>query len=155
MTRGDMRSAKLTSMFRRAYNAKFRTMRGNSFPLATETFEKWELSVGFCSRHGKENDCELETSFIRDCCLRFGFFACSGRTAGQRPDYRASQEGLHSKTCRSAAEGERVFQQNCSRCHTAPDRFSSHISGTIVRHMFVRTSLSRDEEKALLRFFNP
>jgi mono/diheme cytochrome c family protein len=52
-------------------------------------------------------------------------------------------------------EGERVFQQNCSRCHTAPDGFSSHISGTIVRHMRVRASLSRDEEKALLRFFNP
>ncbi len=52
-------------------------------------------------------------------------------------------------------DGERAFQQNCSRCHTAPDGFSSRISGTVVRHMRVRASLSRDDEKALLRFFNP
>ena len=52
-------------------------------------------------------------------------------------------------------EGERIFQQHCSRCHTAPDGFSPRISGTIVRHMRVRASLSRHEEEALLRFFNP
>jgi cytochrome c5 len=52
-------------------------------------------------------------------------------------------------------DGERVFQQHCSRCHTAPDGFSPRISGTIVRHMRVRASLSQQEEKDLLRFFNP
>lgn len=52
-------------------------------------------------------------------------------------------------------EGERVFAANCSRCHTAPDGFSQHISGTVVRHMRVRASLSEQDEKALLRFFNP
>lgn len=52
-------------------------------------------------------------------------------------------------------EGERVFQQNCSRCHTSPEGFSPRISGTIVRHMRVRASLSQHEEEALLHFFNP
>jgi cytochrome c5 len=52
-------------------------------------------------------------------------------------------------------EGERVFQRNCSRCHAAPEGFSPRISGTIVRHMRVRASLSRHDEKALLRFLNP
>jgi hypothetical protein len=52
-------------------------------------------------------------------------------------------------------EGERIFQQNCSRCHWAPDGFSSRISGTIVRHMRVRASLSRHDEEELLRFLNP
>ena len=52
-------------------------------------------------------------------------------------------------------DGERVFQQNCSRCHTAPDGFSPRISGTIVRHMRVRASLSQQDEEELLRFFNP
>jgi cytochrome c5 len=52
-------------------------------------------------------------------------------------------------------EGERIFNQNCSRCHTAPEGFSPHISGTIVRHMRVRASLSEHDEQALLRFFNP
>jgi len=52
-------------------------------------------------------------------------------------------------------DGERVFKQNCSRCHAAPEGFSPSISGTIVRHMRVRASLSRHDEEALLHFFNP
>lgn len=52
-------------------------------------------------------------------------------------------------------EGERAFRQNCSRCHWAPDGFSSRISGTIARHMRVRASLSQHDEEALLRFLNP
>jgi cytochrome c5 len=55
----------------------------------------------------------------------------------------------------SGGEGERVFQQQCSRCHNAPEGFSPRISGTIVRHMRVRASLSRHEEEELLRYFNP
>ena len=51
--------------------------------------------------------------------------------------------------------GQQIFQQHCSSCHTAPDGFSPRISGTIVRHMRVRASLSEYEEKELLRFFNP
>jgi cytochrome c5 len=52
-------------------------------------------------------------------------------------------------------EGERVFKQQCSRCHTAPDSFSPRISGTILRHMRVRASLSQSDEQKLLRFMNP
>jgi cytochrome c5 len=52
-------------------------------------------------------------------------------------------------------EGTRVFQQNCSRCHNTPEGFSPSISGTVVRHMRVRASLSKHDEEVLLRFFNP
>jgi cytochrome c5 len=52
-------------------------------------------------------------------------------------------------------EGEHIFAQNCSRCHTAPEGFSPRISGTIVRHMRVRAQLSQHDEQELLRFFNP
>jgi len=52
-------------------------------------------------------------------------------------------------------EGERVFQQHCSRCHTAPDGFYPRISGTVTRHMRVRASLSQHEEEQLLHFLNP
>jgi cytochrome c5 len=51
--------------------------------------------------------------------------------------------------------GDRIFQQNCSRCHNAPEGFSPRISGTIVRHMRVRASLSQHDAEELLRFFNP
>jgi cytochrome c5 len=53
------------------------------------------------------------------------------------------------------SEGERVFQQNCWRCHNAPEGFSPRISGTVVRHMRVRASLSQHDEQELLKFLNP
>jgi hypothetical protein len=53
------------------------------------------------------------------------------------------------------SDGERAFRQNCSRCHNAPEGFSPRISGTIVRHMRVRANLSRDDERAILKYLNP
>jgi cytochrome c5 len=52
-------------------------------------------------------------------------------------------------------EGARIFEQQCSRCHTPPDGFSPRISGTVLRHMRVRASLSQHDEQELLRFLNP
>jgi cytochrome c5 len=51
--------------------------------------------------------------------------------------------------------GQRVFEQNCARCHNAPEGFSPSISGTVARHMRVRAGLSEADVKALLRFLNP
>jgi hypothetical protein len=53
------------------------------------------------------------------------------------------------------AIGQRKFEQQCSRCHNAPESFPTHISGTIVRHMRVRALLSRQDEEDILRFLNP
>src|ERR1700733_16177768 len=52
-------------------------------------------------------------------------------------------------------DGERLFRQNCARWHQVPESFPPQISGTIVRHMRVRASLSRDDERAILKFLNP
>lgn len=55
----------------------------------------------------------------------------------------------------ATARGQKVFQQNCARCHNAPQGFPPQISGTILRHMRVRASLSARDERDLLRFMNP
>jgi len=62
-----------------------------------------------------------------------------------------------SKAASSAAadRGQKVFEQNCSRCHNAPEGFSSSISGTVAMHMRTRANLSEADYKALRRFFNP
>ena len=52
-------------------------------------------------------------------------------------------------------DGQKVFEQNCSRCHNAPQGFSPRISGTVVRHMRVRAGLSKEDAQAVLRFLNP
>jgi cytochrome c5 len=61
----------------------------------------------------------------------------------------------HPSATATASRGERVFQQNCSRCHNAPQSLPPQISGTVLRHMRVRASLSAADEKALLQFMNP
>jgi cytochrome c5 len=52
-------------------------------------------------------------------------------------------------------DGQRVFDQNCSRCHNTPQGFSPRIAGTVARHMRVRANLSKEDEQAILRFLNP
>lgn len=52
-------------------------------------------------------------------------------------------------------DGQKVFEQNCGRCHNAPQGFSPSISGTVSRHMRVRANLSQADWEALLRFLNP
>jgi cytochrome c5 len=52
-------------------------------------------------------------------------------------------------------DGQQVFQENCSRCHNAPQGFSPSISAAVVRHMRVRAGLSQEDAQALLRFLNP
>jgi len=86
-------------------------------------------------------------------------FACSAQTQ-QKTANTKQQDPKQQSTATQAkphvqSEGERIFAQNCSRCHTPPDGFSPRISGTIVRHMRVRASLSEHDEQELLRFLNP
>lgn len=51
--------------------------------------------------------------------------------------------------------GERAFQANCNRCHEAPEQLSPRSTGTIVRHMRVRASLSAADEQAIVRYLAP
>jgi mono/diheme cytochrome c family protein len=73
----------------------------------------------------------------------------AGASTGKKPASRTAASQQHED------EGQRIFDQNCARCHAAPEGFSPSISGTIVRHMRVRASLSQHDEQELLRFFNP
>jgi len=71
-----------------------------------------------------------------------------------------SQSQPNSKLSRSSRpaspeRGQRVFQQNCARCHSAPEGFSPSASGAVARHMRVRANLSEAEFRALLHFLNP
>jgi cytochrome c5 len=70
------------------------------------------------------------------------------RQANDQPPPKAVQAA-------NTDRGQQVFEQNCSRCHNAPEGFSPRISGTIARHMRVRAGLSDADYKALRRFLNP
>jgi cytochrome c5 len=51
--------------------------------------------------------------------------------------------------------GERKFRANCGRCHNAPEELSPRITGTVLRHMRVRASLSAEDERDILRYLAP
>ena len=72
--------------------------------------------------------------------------------AGSQPRIRQYQSP---KNAKAEGDGEKIFQQNCARCHATPDGFSQRISGTVVRHMRVRANLSARDEQELLRYLNP
>jgi cytochrome c5 len=70
----------------------------------------------------------------------------------QQPQSKTPSKAVHTV---SPNRGQQVFDQNCSRCHNAPEGFSQRVSGTIAMHMRVRANLSDADYKALLRFLNP
>lgn len=80
-----------------------------------------------------------------------------GQTSGDpQPSPKPHRQG-QSKPASTAHtdRGQQVFEQNCARCHNAPEGFSPHISGTIAMHMRVRANLSAADYEALRRFLNP
>jgi len=84
------------------------------------------------------------------CLLAWGQ---SGTTAKSPP---ASAKQASTVATTSAPDpGERKFQANCGRCHNAPDQLSPRITGTVVRHMRVRASLSAQDERDILRYLAP
>lgn len=52
-------------------------------------------------------------------------------------------------------EGERKFQENCSRCHTDPQAISPREAKAVVQHMRVRASLSAEDAELIRRFLAP
>lgn len=61
----------------------------------------------------------------------------------------------HSGSTAQEDPGERVFLNNCSRCHAAPMSLSPRITGTVIMHMRTRARLSRNDEQLLLKFLAP
>ena len=77
------------------------------------------------------------------------------RADASKSPSEAKQEKKAQTASAPQTEGERKFAQYCGRCHTPPEGFSPHISGTIVRHMRVRASLGKQDEEDILHYFNP
>jgi cytochrome c5 len=89
--------------------------------------------------------------------LATGAFLSAAQNASQGTIQASINHNKPSRTTHadSSQEGDRVFAEHCARCHNAPEGFSPRIAGTITRHMRVRANLSPEEERAILRFFNP
>ena len=72
-----------------------------------------------------------------------------------KPSGAAAKPTTNFENAKAPDVGERKFQANCSRCHSAPEQLSPSITGTVVRHMRVRANLSAQDEKDILKFLAP
>jgi cytochrome c5 len=86
--------------------------------------------------------------------LAIGASVAVGQTDSpqKQSENKTSPKAVHAA---SQERGQQVFEQNCARCHNAPQGFSSTISGSVAMHMRVRAGLSDADYKALRHFLNP
>ena len=93
--------------------------------------------------------------------IMIGTFGCCLLSTAQTPDTSATKAvAPPAKTIavsppQQSEVGEQKFQQNCNRCHNAPQEWPRRISGTLVLHMRARASLSAADERAILRYLAP
>ena len=116
------------------------------------------LSVPYARMEGEMMICQKNVMQVMIAAVVFSLpmLAVQGvsQSTAESKKHKDSKDATH-VTQPHQDEGSRIFEQNCARCHDAPEGFSPRISGTIVRHMRVRASLSKHDEEELMRFFNP
>jgi|SRR5579872_1553435 len=49
-------------------------------------------------------------------------------------------------------EGQKRFQQNCGRCHHAPEALSPRVTPAVLMHMRVRANLTAEDQRLILKF---
>jgi len=49
-------------------------------------------------------------------------------------------------------EGEKRFRTNCGRCHQAPHKFPPRTMATVIRHMRVRSMITDEDQRLILRY---
>jgi mono/diheme cytochrome c family protein len=72
-----------------------------------------------------------------------------------KPDTAPAKPAPTAKSAKQPDAGGRKFDANCGRCHSAPEQLSPSLTGTVVRHMRVRASLSAQDEKDILKYLAP
>jgi mono/diheme cytochrome c family protein len=81
--------------------------------------------------------------------------SAAGPSHKEDPPAAQKKTADHGTPATAQSVGEQKFNQNCARCHRTPEGFSPRISGTILKHMRVRASLSPQDERDILHFLNP
>lgn len=75
--------------------------------------------------------------------------------AAARPQQQAAATNKANPLLAERVEGERVFQANCGRCHTAPETLSPREVPAVLRQMRVRANLSAKDQQLLLKLLAP
>jgi len=81
--------------------------------------------------------------------LVLGLPLCAGSGSGRKSAEAAAVVGTNDvDTMR--IEGEKRFRANCSRCHAAPQKFPPRMMATALRHMRVRATITKEDQRLIL-----
>lgn len=75
--------------------------------------------------------------------------------ASAQQDSNSGSKQPPAKQGKSTENGEALFETHCSRCHVAPDELSPKATRTVLMHMRVRATLTKEEQRALLTYLAP
>jgi cytochrome c5 len=98
--------------------------------------------------------CFLSCFALTFCPVLVQAQSATSAATGQQPVKKAAP-APSSPAAAAQDPGERKFQANCGRCHSAPEQLSPRIAGTVLRHMRVRATLSAETERDILRYLAP
>jgi len=59
---------------------------------------------------------------------------------------------VHTKPVRKPIDPDEAYKANCARCHVEPRKFSERETATVMLHMRVRSNLTEEETKAILKY---
>ena len=88
----------------------------------------------------------------------FMFVAAIGAAARDSSAQRQANKPKPSSTQTAStenAEGERLLQTQCSRCHIPPDDLSPREAKAVLRQMRVRANLTAEDERLILKYLAP
>jgi len=63
-----------------------------------------------------------------------------------------SAHKVHRADDAERTEGQKRFEQNCGRCHHAPESLSPRVTPTVLMHMRVRANLTAEDQRLILKF---
>lgn len=81
-------------------------------------------------------------------------WAGTGPKQGPQPSSRPAASAAENSTSDEdqRLEGEKRFRTNCGRCHQPPHKFPPRMMATIIRHMRVRSTITGEDMKLILRY---
>jgi cytochrome c5 len=67
----------------------------------------------------------------------------------------AATPAASKSSANESAEGEKLFETHCGRCHVPPEDLSPREAKAVLRQMRVRANLSAEDQRLILKYLAP
>jgi cytochrome c5 len=67
----------------------------------------------------------------------------------------AAKPAASKSSANESAEGQKLFETHCGRCHVPPEDLSPRQAKAVLRQMRVRANLSAEDQRLILKYLAP